>query len=157
LEWNWFFPHGAGNACKMRPATYVPTLLRGIAGRGNLLFDLTPDMTGLIPTCQVNMLHQIADSLVSCGWMPAIPDGVEKQLNTTKELKIIPNPSTGEINVELPDCDTYNYKITGINGQKLEEGNITGNSIRLDISVKGTFLLEVSSGNRIYTDKIIVN
>lgn len=155
LPTRWFYPPTPGEACVLKATTWFPTMLRGIKDRGNYLVDCTPDRSGLLPTCQVNKLKEIADSLVRCGWMER-PNALEKPLKQGEKVAVFPNPTTGKLTITTQSA-SFQYKVCTINGQTIGEDHIEASATAISIPEKGIYIVEVKTAKGVVNRRVVVN
>lgn len=79
------------------------------------------------------------------------------------KLKIFPNPSSGQFNIQLQDLpkDKYLLTITGIDGKiiynKLIDYSTIINEIPINIRVAGIYFVKITGKSQIYSNKLIIN
>jgi len=77
-------------------------------------------------------------------------------------ISIIPNPTTNSINIMINGNDATNEKndisIFNAMGKIIYQNRISSNQTTIDLSsfAKGIYFIKVQSGDKIYTDKVIV-
>ncbi|GAB5557795.1 MAG: hypothetical protein SchgKO_20080 [Schleiferiaceae bacterium] len=75
----------------------------------------------------------------------------------TITAKAYPNPTTDFITVDLGSLETADYRVVSLSGQLVAEGNIAnGERISMADQQPGMYLVQLTSGNRISTLRIIV-
>jgi len=67
-----------------------------------------------------------------------------KNLNN-RPILLFPNPTSHKLFLDIPDDQMYNYAIYGMNGQAVEKGTLTGNSIDVSHLNAGTYSLSLFS------------
>jgi len=83
------------------------------------------------------------------------------KVNRQKEIdiKIYPNPSSGSFNIEYPDVNSHNIKITDISGNEVNYSkSIAGKNvskIELNNQTKGILILTIYSDNQLLSTRII--
>ena len=76
---------------------------------------------------------------------------------TKNRVKIYPNPSNGEININSLNNDNYNIMITNYLGDIILSKSLTGNfSFDLSNYSKGIYMIEVSNDNISETHKVVI-
>jgi len=73
------------------------------------------------------------------------------------DLKIFPNPSTGQINIETEFPNHYFIEVTSTNGQVIHASTMEGNAHQIDLSSfqSGIYIITISSKHLVATRKII--
>lgn len=71
--------------------------------------------------------------------------------------KIYPTPTTGALNIDLPENSKYKIIVYSQLGQEAAALEAEGQNIRLDVSgfENGIYFIEITSGEKIYTQKFI--
>lgn len=88
-------------------------------------------------------------------------DEVEKAVKNTKDFVVYPNPSDGDVAIELyTDCLPYSITVYNDAGAKvLSEDKI--DQIRHEISLKGNpaslYMIEINSEQKTFQQKIVIN
>ncbi|HEY6159676.1 MAG TPA: T9SS type A sorting domain-containing protein, partial [Bacteroidia bacterium] len=85
------------------------------------------------------------------------PSSVSEQ--ETIQVQVFPNPSNGKIFLSLPGNETeYRIRIYNITGKYIYDRIVKEKHTTIDLGneAKGLFLVQVSSGNKMTTKKIIV-
>lgn len=121
---------------------------------------ITPSMSGDVI---INTASNVAQDLAGNPNSSATPltiliviTGIEKAGDD--ELNVYPNPSSGLFKIETGNVSDQTIKITDLNG-KLVFTNVLRSiitEINLQNLPKGTYLLQVIDGKKIYTKKIIL-
>lgn len=83
-----------------------------------------------------------------------------QMIEKPENIKVYPNPATGEISIQLPDhIDTSiekgTFSIYDLQGKLHESGELENRSIPLSIK-EGVYLIKVKHNNYEYTEKLIV-
>ncbi len=106
-----------------------------------------------------------AEQMKTIGTVEVLTDSLISVVDSPTEklsIRIFPNPTPGEITIELPDgfsaIGTSNMTIFDLTGRACFEAKIRGNSERFDIGAlpPGMYWVEVRSGQVRYVDKLIV-
>lgn len=73
------------------------------------------------------------------------------------DVKIYPNPNTGEINILLPEGEeTAQYEILSLQGVKVQEGVIGENRSTIQLRFpNGTYFIRIFCSNKVFINKII--
>ena len=86
----------------------------------------------------------------------ALPQG-------TQQLRLIPNPTQGQFNLELPKTieGLAELSITNLNGQRIYNAQVQtspGSTFPLDLSQQpeGVYLVHVRVGNQLYQEKLVL-
>ena len=87
--------------------------------------------------------------------------GIKILTNTNKSLSIYPNPCNGTINFDINNMQGQEYllEIYNIEGQKLystKKYNLGHNTVSIESVKSGLYIVHVSIGNEIYTQRIQV-
>ena len=83
-------------------------------------------------------------------------DGPSTPSTGSGAVMVYPNPTDGVLNVRLPQCDSpTEYRISNLMGQVMLQGQITGETQRIDVSGLAEGMYFVMVGN--FTQKIVVN
>lgn len=84
--------------------------------------------------------------------------GVDDFKNPLKELKLYPNPTNGNLTIELGQTNqSINIELYNINGQRIQDDVYT-NLGKLHYSInneKGVYLMKIIIENQVHTEKII--
>ena len=87
----------------------------------------------------------------------------ENVINDNPFFKIYPNPTTGKIKIEIIEkspCESYIIKIYDVYGKLIDKYDLT-NSLIKELSLnkisKGIYFVNIKSGIKSYTQKIIIN
>lgn len=70
-----------------------------------------------------------------------------------------PNPSSGELNIELKGKSLYKYSIYNINGEEVETGSINSSETdKLNIYIKeaGVYFISLDNGKKVRTLKVVI-
>jgi hypothetical protein len=82
------------------------------------------------------------------------------EINEEDQIKIYPNPSTGILNLEIPNNKMahYKYTIIDISGKKVIQGEIKSNITRIDIGgfLDGKYVLNLQNSNSIISGYFIL-
>lgn len=82
-------------------------------------------------------------------------------INEVESLKIYPNPTTGQINIEIPEEINGNVTVDiySLTGAKLNSQKVNKDNGRLDISNlnNGIYLLRMEHNGKIYSQKVKLN
>ncbi len=86
-----------------------------------------------------------------------ILNGVKGNL-LTSQIKVFPNPSNGQFNIDLPKGKPYELEVTDLTGKILmkQTGKSGNNQLNLKKMSKGIYLLKVSGQNDSAVRKLIV-
>ncbi len=81
---------------------------------------------------------------------------VEEQFNSL-EVKVYPNPAEDWLYIELPTNDSGTYQLTGVSGQVVLEGSISGEvSIQTASIPAGVYLLQIATPNGKAINRIVI-
>jgi len=71
---------------------------------------------------------------------------------------VYPNPTTGVVNIILPDTTKGELSVTNIDGQSVIEKKINSNNIFIDLShcAKGVYFINIKSDKQKFTKKIVL-
>lgn len=84
------------------------------------------------------------------------PDPTDVAEAASADFSIYPNPTTGEININLADADEANVQIINMVGQVVYNTEIeSGDKINANL-VKGTYIVKVKTANSVAQQKLIV-
>jgi hypothetical protein len=78
-------------------------------------------------------------------------DGPSTPSTGSRAVMVYPNPTDGVLNVRLPQCDSpTEYRICNLLGQVLLQGQITGETQRIDVTglAEGMYFITVGEGTR---------
>jgi len=75
-------------------------------------------------------------------------------------MKIFPNPTGGSFDIRLEETEILGVKVYDMSGTEVlpvQPASISGNQARMDLSAapKGIYLVEISTLNGIYRDKLV--
>lgn len=89
---------------------------------------------------------------------PINPVSVEETLLNEDDLNIYPNPTTGNINIELSTIQKFSYQIFNLIGKTVTNGQVNNNQTTLNLSSHpaGIYFVKISSTNGSVTKKIIL-
>lgn len=88
-----------------------------------------------------------------------VPVGIKE--NPLREgMKIFPNPTGGSFDIRLEETEILGVKVYDMSGTEVlpvQPASISGNQARMDLSAapKGIYLVEISTLNGIYRDKLV--
>ena len=111
------------------------------------------------PVCTV---HTDKNNVVKdVEYFNGIITGVENKPATHSNLSLYPNPSSGDITIDIPLSDkAFDNKISIYNslGSVIWKKCTKDSSLRIDLGryPKGLYLIKVESGNTIYSEKLLV-
>ena len=152
------------NNCELIPDTiYNNTGIIGkkwkaITGNGDVELYVAPNAGHSYPTPQ-----RIGISSVDIIWNffmehPKQGENTDTSKNYREHLRIFPNPVQNTLQFEIPDLlqKEVNYKITDLNGQLLQQGRITGNTLDVSKIDMGTYLLNIDVNGKKLSRKFII-
>jgi hypothetical protein len=92
---------------------------------------------------------------------PGMPTTLSSTENTLSQVKVVPNPSTGEFNIQLPeDVKEGTYIVYDIAGKKIFDLPLNPTSDRQVIDLtgktKGIYFLEINTGKQKTTKKLVL-
>ncbi len=115
------------------------------------------------PTTTFNKTAQwdvyITDTCNNLGSRSADPTIKEMPITPSKGIKIYPNPSTGNFNIDFEnDTNPYSIEIYSLIGKKIYgKENVTDKTISLSNFQKGIYLVKVNKAQESYSKRIIIN
>jgi hypothetical protein len=72
-------------------------------------------------------------------------------------FSVFPNPASGKLYVSSPESSSGKYRIFNATGMNIGEGILTGNLTEILLEAEpGIYFLQVSSGNKWFTQKVIL-
>ena len=76
----------------------------------------------------------------------------------TNIFNIFPNPTNGLITIGLDNATKYELSVINVLGQKVYTSSINDINTRVDLSSfdTGVYTIELSDGNSVYSDKLII-
>ena len=83
--------------------------------------------------------------------------GVGIEYYRAEHIKIYPNPTNTQLNIETGISDLYNIEITSLNGQLMLSKEMEGTSHHIDLSAfqRGIYFITIRSKDFVTTEKII--
>lgn len=87
-------------------------------------------------------------------------EGIEQENSKIKGIEIFPNPNNGIFKISLNDVSEGNIQITDLFGftiYKLDFKNQTEFEMNMQEKPKGIYIVKVTSGEQVFTSKIIKN
>ena len=90
----------------------------------------------------------------------SITTGMNDPVNVSHEVKIYPNPSTGQFYIEHPPTWFEQYRILDISGRLINTGPVTrnNNNTRLQLNLlPGVYMVQLSGKERVAVKKIVVH
>ena len=85
-----------------------------------------------------------------------LPLSIDENVFSEDNIKVYPNPAKEVIYIDGLDSNEWEYSIYNIQGRKLMDGIVQGNSIEIEDLRTGIFFLALSKGNTKVIKKIIV-
>jgi hypothetical protein len=76
----------------------------------------------------------------------------------TSIFNIFPNPTNGFITIGLDNASKYELSVINVLGQNVYTSSITDINTSVDLSSfdRGVYTIELTDGNRVYSDKLII-
>jgi ACT domain-containing protein len=76
----------------------------------------------------------------------------------TSKFNLFPNPTNGFITIELDKISNYELSVINVLGQTVYMNSITDINTSVDLSSfdRGVYTIELSNGNRVYSEKLII-
>jgi hypothetical protein len=76
----------------------------------------------------------------------------------TSKFNLFPNPTNGSITIELDKISNYELSVINVLGQNVYTSSITDINTSVDLSSfdRGVYTIELTDGNRVYSDKLII-
>ena len=76
----------------------------------------------------------------------------------TSKFNLFPNPTNGSITIELDKISKYELSVINVLGQTVYMNSITDINTSVDLSSfdRGVYTIELSNGNRVYSEKLII-
>lgn len=107
----------------------------------------TPKLSG-IPVFTPIWTYMLTDNLTT-----GLSDNL---LENNSNLQLIPNPTNGNVNVELED-ENYLIKVYDQTGKRVIEQNSTIGNIQINLTSfnSGLYFIQITGDNKVYTGKII--
>ena len=80
------------------------------------------------------------------------------ELNNDSKFKVFPNPATSEMNVSFGTALDRTVTLFSLTGEVIEVKTTSGLSTNFDVIdlPQGVYLIEVSTSNSTYTERVIV-
>ncbi|MBR6437749.1 MAG: DUF4465 domain-containing protein [Bacteroidales bacterium] len=87
--------------------------------------------------------------------MNFVPDGVDEN---SFNVAIYPNPTNGEININIENASHFNYQIYNMMGQNVMNGMKQSSELRLDLSniEKGVYFISIFTENHKFIERIVI-
>ena len=145
------------DSCAMSIPNYEATLL------GWATNPATPDSIDLGSRTLQYCDETGRDILLSKGWVitgDSKADDIECMPSSTasvedNSISIFPNPSDGKFSIVGLSQGSYYYEVIALSGKKVVAGPISNGKVNLTIP-KGLYLLKISSQEKSYTRKLVI-
>ncbi|WP_234859273.1 M14 family zinc carboxypeptidase [Aquimarina aquimarini] len=125
---------------------------------GNGSYELTNVASGTVLASGGNFTSQDTSNFCIDA-NPALRNTGSNIKTSTKHttlFDIYPNPTKGYITIVMEKSERANYTITNKAGQLVHKGYVSGNKIELNNLPAGMYFVSVTSGNKTYTKKLIL-
>ena len=111
---------------------------------------------GIPTSCETLSYGQVEDYSVNIVTGAAVSNLKETNSNETLISVILyPNPTKDILNIETNNAIKLNYSVINYLGQVVKTGNVENNSINVSNLNAGIYILEVSNGKKLVTEKFI--
>lgn len=114
------------------------------------------DWYGLGYTDWTNLSGILGGSFPSCAWTMRSEEILGVKENALSKVEVYPNPSSGIVNVSIPDnIEVYGSGLFDMTGKKIENIQLINNSINISSLSKGVYLLRVETSKGVLARKIL--
>ena len=110
---------------------------------------------------KLDVLPEIEDEIFELedfiGFTPEITD-IDDVLSETETISIYPNPTDGQLQINVTNSNINNIVVTDITGKVLVEAAVNSDLAEIDLSSypKGIYLVNVVTENGSYTEKVVL-
>lgn len=136
---------------------YVTDSHVALGNDGNHYNDSINEMpNSAVSQAMANALHYASDHLPILAKYVYNPVGIQEYSNPVSSIS--PNPTDGEVEVNMKENNSFNYSLTNVYGQVLLQSAFSGNKTTIDLSnySKGIYFLIIGSGSRFSTQRIVM-